>query len=72
MRRLVDITAGTNVTIEKIYGGFGFKQRMAEMGLINGAIIKVVKNDSHGPVIVNVNNTRIALGRGMCDKITVR
>ncbi|MFO8061543.1 MAG: FeoA family protein [bacterium] len=72
MRQLIDIPAGTHVKIQKIYGGLGFRQRMAEMGLISGATIKVVKNDSHGPVIVNVNNTRIALGRGMCGKITVR
>jgi ferrous iron transport protein A len=32
----------------------------------------VLKNPSHGPLLVRVDNSRIALGRGVAMKVSVR
>lgn len=49
-------------------GGAGFRNRMAERGLIEGAIVDVTRTS---PLVVEVNDTRVRLGRGEADKVVV-
>jgi Fe2+ transport system protein FeoA len=56
--------------IHSISGGLSLISRLAGMGIVPGTEIKVLRN-SRGPVIVLVNNTRVALGRGQASKILV-
>jgi len=57
--------------IVNIMGGRNVKQRLSALGLYPGSVIKIVTNDFGGPLIVEVNNTKIAIGRGMAQKILV-
>ena len=57
--------------IEKILGGNNLRQRLSAMGLYEGNTVKVYSNGSNGPVIVAVANSKIAIGRGMAQKIIV-
>jgi len=41
------------------------------MGLLPGVILRVVTNDTCGPFIVALGDTRLALGRGMAHRIMV-
>ncbi|HBG16088.1 MAG TPA: hypothetical protein DDW93_04850, partial [Firmicutes bacterium] len=41
-----------------------------EMGFNTGAKVKVIKNDA-GPIIVSLSGQKIALGRGLAQKIIV-
>jgi ferrous iron transport protein A len=52
-------------------GGHGFLSRLASLGFTPGARLKVVQNYGHGPIIVNLRDTRVALGRGEAAKILV-
>jgi ferrous iron transport protein A len=72
-KKLFPVTSlreGEEGVIHSISGGFGFMSRLAGMGMVPGTEIKVLRN-SRGPVIVLVNTTRIALGRGQASKILV-
>jgi Fe2+ transport system protein FeoA len=52
--------------------GWGFKKRLMDMGLTPGAEITVVKSAPfHGPLEVFVRGSRLALGRGMAQRIFV-
>jgi ferrous iron transport protein A len=68
MKTLLDCLPQKVLIIEKFIGGKNFRLRIAPMGFVAGAKIKVLKNDV-GPLIVKVNNSRLALGRGQAAKI---
>jgi Fe2+ transport system protein FeoA len=55
------------------YGrGWGFEKRLMDMGLTPGAEVVVVKSAPfHGPLEVTVRGSRLALGRGMAERIIV-
>ncbi len=57
--------------IVDIAGGRNIKQRLSALGLYPGSIIKMVTNDFGGPLIIEVSNSKIAIGRGMAQKIIV-
>ncbi len=46
-------------------------RRLAELGLTPGVCLRVVQ-DAGGPLLVSVRNSRVALGRGIADKLTVQ
>jgi Fe2+ transport system protein FeoA len=52
--------------------GWGFEKRLMDMGLTPGAEVVVVKSAPfHGPLEVIVRGSRLALGRGMAERIFV-
>lgn len=48
------------------------RKRLAELGFVEHEKVRVVKNSGMGPVILDVKDSRIALGRGEADKIIVK
>jgi len=46
--------------------------RMEDMGIRAGKILEMLQNGGRGPVLVKVDETRIAMGRGMAMHILVR
>jgi len=57
--------------VRQLTGGWGFMSRLATLGFTPGAKLTMVQNFGHGPLIVNIRDTRIALGRGEAAKIYV-
>ena len=52
--------------------GRGFEKRLMDMGLTPGTSVTVVKSAPfHGPLEVLVRGSRLALGRGMAERIIV-
>ena len=52
--------------------GWGFEKRLMDLGLTPGTKVTVVKSAPfHGPVEILVRGSRLALGRGMAEKIFV-
>jgi ferrous iron transport protein A len=68
---LSSIAPGERAQIRKMQGGHGFLSRLASLGFTPGARLQVVQNYRHGPIIVSLRDTRIALGRGEAQKILV-
>jgi len=62
---------GEFVRIRALGGGHRFLSRLAALGFTPGARLQVVQNYRHGPIIVSLRDTRVALGRGEAHKILV-
>jgi ferrous iron transport protein A len=68
---LAELRATESGVIQELRGGVGFRSRLAALGFTPGVEIRMVQNRGHGPVIVTLRDTRIALGRGEAYKILV-
>jgi ferrous iron transport protein A len=65
---LAEIPAGQRVTITGYRGGRMLRARLLSMGLNLGREVEVIQNN-HGLIIIGVNGSRVALGRGITRKI---
>jgi len=65
------LPAGRRAVVKEVVGGFGFRRRLAEMGLVKGAVVRVIRND-RGPLIIALGEARLALGFGMAQKVIVQ
>lgn len=68
---LAAIPAGQRVRITGVEGGARVQSRLIGMGLIAGVSVDVRSNDGGGPILLAVRHSRIALGRGMAQKVRV-
>jgi ferrous iron transport protein A len=46
--------------------------RMEDMGLRTGKVIEMLSNEGRGAMLIKIDESRIAIGRGMAMKIMVR
>lgn len=67
---LTDAAVGRSFRLVGISGGRQIAHRLVEMGLTPGVTLKLLQN-ARGPLLVAVRGYRIALGRGMAQKLTV-
>jgi ferrous iron transport protein A len=65
------LKTGETAVIHSLEGGHTFRSRLAALGFTPGAEIKMVQNTGHGPMIVTLRDTRIALGRGEASKVLI-
>jgi ferrous iron transport protein A len=68
---LTTINPGQQVTLVDIQGGRRLRSKLYSMGLIPGVKLTLMGN-SGGPIMIAVNDTRLALGFGMAQKIMVK
>ena len=52
--------------------GKNCQYRLEDMGLRAGKIVEVLSNEGRGPLLLRIDELRIAVGRGMAMKIMVR
>ncbi len=67
---LAMVEAGTMVRLVSVQGGRELRSRLADMGLVPGMELRVIRNTG-GPFIIAIKESRLALGRGMAQKILV-
>ena len=65
------VSAGSTVKIVRIDSGRGLRQRLAALGLLPGAQIKIIKTLGRGQLVIEVFNSKTLLGRGVTEKIYV-
>lgn len=70
MMPLTMVNQGEPVTIRKITGKDEVRQHLAELGFVVDETVTVV-SDLSGNLIVQVKDSRIALDRGMANRILV-
>ena len=63
---------GAVVTLIAINAGFGLRRRLADMGLSPGVNLRIIQSQIPGPVIIDLRGSRLALGRGMAQRIIVK
>lgn len=71
LRPLTDLKRKESGILQELRGGAGFRSRLAALGFTPGTMVTMLQNRGHGPVIVTVRDTKIALGRGEATKILV-
>lgn len=64
------VTPGEPVTIRRIGGKEETRKFLEELGFVVGGIVTVI-NEMGGNMIVNVKDSRVALGKDMANKILV-
>jgi len=67
---LYELQPGEWARIINIEGGQRFRQRLYLRGMKEGDTVRVVSS-IRGPVVIEVNRSIIALGRGMARKIRI-
>jgi len=70
-RSLIELAPGQEGVVARLKGGRGLVSRLATLGFTPGALLTMIQNFGHGPLIVRVREVRIALGRGEAAKIRV-
>ena len=69
---LADMADGEAGCVMQIDGGMGARQRLGDLGIRPGKLIaKLSAQMFRGPVVVNVDNRRVAIGFGMAKKVLV-
>lgn len=63
--------AGEPMTIVDVRAGRRLRHRLSNLGLVPGTVVEVVTSLGHGPVILAVGDSRLALGRGASHKVLV-
>lgn len=66
------LAPGKHGTVLSFTDGRMVTNRLASLGFTPGVAVDMTQNYGHGPLIVTVRGTRVALGRGEAAKIFVQ
>ena len=69
---LNELTSGEHGTVLSFTDSRLVTNRLASLGFTPGVAVDMTQNYGHGPLIVTVRGTRVALGRGEAAKIFVQ
>ncbi len=65
------VDSGNEVILKDIRGGRRLRSRLFSMGLLPGTRVRVLNPEGHGPVMLRVRDSNLAICRKMAEKITV-
>jgi Fe2+ transport system protein FeoA len=68
---LTALVPGQRAKLVRVEAGHQATHRMSELGLTHGVELEVLHRNSHGPLLISVRDTRLAVGRGMANKVMV-
>lgn len=72
IKTILDLKSGTWARISRIDGGLEARRRLESMNLrVGKKVKKVVSEPFRGPVILKIDNTEVAIGRGIASRIFV-
>jgi len=69
---LAMVVPGKLVTVTEVRDDRRLQKRLADMGLTLGVQIRVINGQMSGPVLIDLRGSRVALGRGIAQKIVVK
>lgn len=70
---IISINTSTSHHYRRHRHKWGFQKRLEDMGLTPGTKVTVVRSAPfHGPIELQVRGSKIAIGRGMAERILVR
>ncbi|MDD3977652.1 ferrous iron transport protein A [Methanomicrobium antiquum] len=67
---LTGLLKNETAIVKKVEGGAGVKQQLSLRGLCEGVKIRMI-DCTCGPVVLDINGSTLALGRGIAGKIIV-
>ncbi len=69
---LENLEEGTTGTIQKLAEGTGFRRRLESLGIREGKTVRLVaRHPFCGPIVIEMDDRHITLGRGMAKRILV-
>lgn len=68
---LSEVGIGKKVLLNNMHYGLNLKKKLHDMGLTAGVEFSIVSKTNAGPIIIKVRGSRVALGRGIAEKIDV-
>jgi len=69
---LLELDTGRVAMIKQVEGGYGFEKRLTSLGIRVGQTVRRVGSGPfNGPIVVEVDRARVAIGKGMAIKIFV-
>lgn len=68
---LTDTPIEIPLTVTAVNAGRVAQSRLTSMGVLPGEKLTVLRNDTNGPLVLEVKGTRVAIGRGLCQKVMV-
>ena len=68
---LSKVNVGQKVVLNYMKYGLSLRKKLQEMGLTSGVEFVVISKTNSGPIIIEIRGTRLALGRGIAEKIDV-
>ena len=68
---LLDLKSGERATFLGIHSGRDFWGRLIAMGFTPGVEVEMLQNHRHGPLLVAVRGTFVALGRGEAARVMI-
>lgn len=68
---LLQLQTGQNAILKDISWDMKIKRKLYDMGMTPGTPVSMISASSRGPVILDVRGSRLALGRGISEKIDV-
>ena len=72
MMTLEHVELGHTARVVDIEGGRAVRSHLNNLGIhVGGALVVVERAPFRGPVLIDVDGTRVALGRGIARKIRV-
>ncbi|MBM4240759.1 MAG: ferrous iron transport protein A [Euryarchaeota archaeon] len=72
MTSLVELEVGKKALIKKLRGGHILKRQLESLNIRVGKKVKKISSAPfHGPVVVDVEGCKIAIGRGMAANVLV-
>jgi ferrous iron transport protein A len=70
--RLIEVESGKQVRVVAIVGGYGVAHKLRQLGLLPGDCVRVLQQAPFGgPMLIEVNGRKVAIGRGVASKIEV-
>ena len=70
---LIDLALNDSAIISGVRAGKDANKRLSELGLTPGTKIKKLSSAPfHGPIQLEVRNTRLVIGRGLASKILLK
>ena len=66
---LSEVLTGKKGIITGIDSGKGIYMRLAAMGVFEGREIHILSNNNRTPVLIEASGRKMAIGRGMAEKI---
>ncbi|MCR4896962.1 MAG: ferrous iron transport protein A [Lachnospiraceae bacterium] len=69
--KLSELAANKHGTVKSLGRDEHFLNRISSVGITEGAVFQVVKNDRKMPMLIYVRETLLALNRKDCEKIEV-
>lgn len=71
IRPLSTVSTGDTVRLARVEAGRNLNSRLAAMGFVPHAEIRVVSNSHPGPFVVIIKDVKMVLGRGVAQKILI-